>query len=133
MKRKLLVLAGACALMLSGCGGWADSVVIMGRHDYEAMVLGRWVNDGTAVEWAGEEGGNVVALTFEEDDRLTVETADGRTYEYGYTMTDDTMTIQQEDIAYGVPYETDGDTLTLGEDGSDGVYVYDAVQAVPEE
>ena len=128
MKTKLLALAGACALLLSGCG----SVMILGGRSYERLVLGRWVNEGTQVEWAGEKGGVVTALTFLEGDRVQVETAEGRSYEYGYTMSEDILTIQQKNIAYGVPYETDGGTLTLGADGDNGVYTFDATEATPE-
>ena len=33
--------------------------------------------------------------------------------EYGYTMTDDTLTLTTDEMGYGIRYELDGDTLTL--------------------
>lgn len=84
----------------------------------ETKILGTWsLDSGTAPSDLGFPFDSAVTWTFRSDRTATAEipNEDGTvgSQEYGFTMTDDTLTLTTDEISYGILYELDGDTLTL--------------------
>ena len=84
----------------------------------ETKIVGTWsLNSGADPTDMGFPFDSAVTWTFRSDHTATAEipVADGGVdvQEYGYTMTDDTLTLTTDEISYGILYELDGDTLTL--------------------
>jgi len=111
MKRiKAFILILLCALLFSSCG--------MKNALRSLTLVGSWYGDGTfdivgvdaPFEFSTE-------LEFNEDGTLEV-TVNDETSTYKYSATDDTITIQGEDLSWGVYYTVKGTTLSL-KSGSD--------------
>ena len=92
----------------------------------ETKIVGTWsLNSGADPTDMGFPFDSAVTWTFRSDGTATagVSNADGGVVDqtYGYTLTDDTLTLTTDDvnsistdeISYGILYELDGDTLTL--------------------
>ena len=105
MRARLFVLSAVFCLCLCGCSS-------------EIQIVGTWSRDGgPEPSEAGVPFDSAVTWTFGSDRTATAEVpaADGGVdvQEYGYTMTDDTLTLTTDEMGYGIRYELDGDTLTL--------------------
>ena len=105
MKRRVFLSAAALCLFLCACSP-------------ETKIVGTWsLNSGTGPSDLGFPFDSAVTWTFRSDRTAMAEVpnADGgvEVQEYGYTMTDDTLTLTTDEISYGILYELDGDTLTL--------------------
>ena len=101
MKFARILLAAVClAALLCGCSR-------------EAKVVGTWVSCGTAdIKGSGFEFKRADQWTFTEEVTALV-TIDGKTTEYGYSMSDDTLTLNGETMSYGVRYKLKGDTFSI--------------------
>jgi len=97
--KRLIVLALALVL-LCGCG------------NYEKKLVATWEGDGT-MDLTPLVGAQV--LEFREDGILAVQTAGG-VEQYGFSATDDTLTVRRldKDMAWGFLYDIKGNTLVLG-------------------
>ena len=100
MKCLRILLAAAClAALLCGCSR-------------EARVVGTWVSSSAAGVSGGLDFTRATQWTFTEEGTVTV-VLDGEAEEYRYSMSDDTLTLNGEEISYGMRYELKGDTLTF--------------------
>lgn len=102
MRKKLCLLLAVLllGLLLCGCG------------NYEKKLVATWEGDGT-MDLAPLVGAQV--LEFREDGVLAVQTAGG-VEQYGFSATDDTLTVRRldKDMAWGFAYDIRGNTLVLG-------------------
>lgn len=100
-----LVIVLLCVFLLCSCG--------MKNALRSLTLVGSWYGDGTfdilgvdaPFEFATE-------LEFNEDGTLDV-TVNNETSAFKYSATDDTITIQGEDMSWGVYYTVKGTTLNL--------------------
>jgi len=101
MKLMRIVLTMLClALLLCGCSR-------------EAKVVGTWVSCGTPdIKGSDFAFKRADQWTFTEEGTALV-TVDGETTEYGYSLSDDTLTLNGETISYGVRYKLKGDTFSI--------------------
>ena len=111
MKRNIfLLILTATLFFLSGCS-------------HEAKLLGRWEGDGTLdfpetevpMEFAS-------ALHFYEDGSLRIE--HGSTFEiFSFSATDDTLTISDGEVGWGIPYTRKGNTLHFRTASEDSIFI----------
>ena len=100
MKSARILLAAVClAALLCGCSR-------------EAKMVGTWVSSGAADVGGGLDFARATQWTFTEEGTVTV-VLDGEAEEYRYSMSDDTLTLNGEEISYGMRYELKGDTFSL--------------------
>lgn len=101
MKRKLwIVLLLVLCLLLSGCS-------------LESRLVGQWESGGT-LEVRGTQTpfDYAIRLEFREDGTGSVTTSGGVTA-FEYRATDDTLTMDFEEISHGVGASVKGDRLTI--------------------
>ncbi len=88
-------------------------------YDYESRAAGTWQGDGSLTfDTEGPEG----PAPFEGAERwvfdgnsAAIATVDGKDVEFHYSMTDDTLTLNDGgEVSWGVPYGLSGNTLRIG-------------------
>ena len=99
------LLAGLCALAAMLC---------LCACRYEAKAVGTWQGSGRIDVLCLDDP--VTELVFSEDGTLVIQTEKGGT-EYGYSMSDDTLTINGDGISYGVRYSIKRDELRIRSGG----------------
>lgn len=104
-KIKVISITLLCILLFSSCG--------MKNTLRGLTLVGSWYGDG-AFDIVGVDAPFEFAteLEFNEDGTLEV-TANNEASTYTYSATDDTITIQGEDMSWGVYYTVKGSTLNL--------------------
>lgn len=111
MKKRiqLLICLGSLLLLLCSC-------------DPAAKAVGTWQSDGTLEILGG-------TAPFEHADQLifrqngTAAAAVGADeIEFTYSMTDDTLTLSDGSLSWGVPYTLKGNTLSIG--SGDGYAIF---------
>ena len=86
---------------------------------YEAKAVGTWEGRGQ-IDALGLND-PVTELTFCEDGTLVIKT-DRDEMEYRYSMSDDTLTINGEEMSYGVPYSIKRGVLRIRSGGAEAAF-----------
>ena len=105
IKTTAMIFAGAVVMILC---------VILGLSD-RLTVVGSWYGDGTFdIIGVNTPFEFATKLDFDINGTLTV-TTESDTTVYNYNTTDDTITIQGDDVSWGIYYEVAGENLKLKE------------------
>lgn len=89
---------------------------------YESKIVGTWSGDGTldmkgmnapfefAAQWVFNADGTVIVTVGEEE------------IQFKYSMTDDTLTLNGDELTWGVLYKITGNTLSIETGDSDATF-----------
>lgn len=112
---RFLLVAASCFgfLMLCACS-------------HEAKLEGTWQGDGS-LDMLGMEAPYEFATQWRfNSDGTVVVTAGEETVEFRYSVTDDTLTLNGEELSWGVLYQVKDDTLSI--ETGDGTALFKRVE-----
>ena len=100
----------------------ALSLLLLCSCSYESKIIGTWSGDGTldmmgmhapfefATQWVFNADGPAVVTVGEEE------------IQFKYSMTDDTLTLNGDELTWGVLYKITGNTLSIKTGNSDAAF-----------
>ena len=97
---RCIALAAGCAALLSSCG-------------HASKLVGIWQGDGTLDMLEMEAPYEFATQWVFHKDGTTEVTVGEETAVFQYSVTNDTLTLNDGELSWGVLYEVDGDTFSV--------------------